>query len=166
MFFTAFFHFLTGEREVPKHIGPTEIGADVPIKESDQDLLRRVSFAERIATILSELSLEEGRVFAVRGQWGSGKTSLKNLVIEQLGSRKGSAEWMDFNPWQWGDGEAIAKALFQQIADKIGGALSSKARSSARTRLSSLSSWRMHQLWRWRHLLDGHCPRQQRSLDG
>lgn len=127
MVFSVFFQFLTGESEVPKHIGPTEIGADVPIKASDQDLLRRVSFAERIATILSELSLEEGRVFAVRGQWGSGKTSLKNLVIEQLGSRKGSAEWMDFNPWQWGDGEAIAKALFQQIADKIGGALSSKA---------------------------------------
>jgi predicted KAP-like P-loop ATPase len=131
MVFSALFRFLTGEREVPKNIGPTEIGADVPIKASDQDLLRRVSFAERIATILSELTLEEGRVFAVRGQWGAGKTSLKNLVIEQLGSRKGSADWMDFNPWQWGDGEAIAKALFQQIADKIGGALSSKARKRA-----------------------------------
>lgn len=127
MIFSAVFRYLKGEREVAKNIGPTEIGADVPIKASDQDLLRRVSFAERIATILSELTLEEGRVFAIRGQWGAGKTSLKNLVIEQLASRKGSADWMDFNPWQWGDGEAIAKALFQQIADKIGGALSSKA---------------------------------------
>ncbi|CAN7627472.1 KAP family P-loop NTPase fold protein [Brucella pseudogrignonensis] len=127
MVFSAFFRFATGERKVPKDIGTTEIGADVPIKASDQDLLRRVGFAERIAVILSELTLEEGRVFAIRGQWGAGKTSLKNLVIEQLGSRKGSADWMDFNPWQWGDGEAIAKALFQQIADKIGGALSSKA---------------------------------------
>jgi predicted KAP-like P-loop ATPase len=127
MVFSAFFRFLTQKREPPKQIAPTEIGADVPIKASDQDLLRRVSFAERIATILSELTLEEGRVFAVRGPWGAGKTSLKSLVIEQLASRKGSADWMDFNPWQWGDGEAIAKALFQQIADKIGGALSSRA---------------------------------------
>ena len=131
MDYFAFFRFSTGERDAPKDIGHTEIGADVPIKASDQDLLRRVSFAERIATILSELTLEEGRIFAVRGQWGAGKTSLKNLVIEQLGSCKGSADWMDFNPWQWGDGEAIAKALFQQIADKIGGTLSSKERKRA-----------------------------------
>jgi len=131
MVLSAFFRFLKREREAPKYIGPNEVGADVPIKASDQDLLRRVSFAERIAIILSELTLEEGRVFAVRGQWGAGKTSLKNLVIEQLASRKGSADWMDFNPWQWGDGEAIAKALFQQIADKIGGALSSKAAKRA-----------------------------------
>lgn len=127
MVFSALFRFLTERKEAPKDLGSTEIGADVPIKKSDQDLLRRVGFAERIATILSELTLEEGRVFAVRGQWGTGKTSLKNLVIEQLASRKGSADWMDFNPWQWGDGEAIAKALFQQIADTLGGALSSKA---------------------------------------
>jgi predicted KAP-like P-loop ATPase len=127
MVFSAFFRFLTGERKHKNTSIPPKIGDDVPIKTSDQDLLRRVSFAERIAIILSELSLEEGRVFAVRGQWGTGKTSFKNLIIEQLGSRKGSADWMDFNPWQWGDGEAIAKALFQQVADKIGGALSSKS---------------------------------------
>lgn len=104
-----------------------EIGADVPIRTSTQDLLRRVQFAERVAVILSELSLDEGRVFALRGSWGAGKSSLKNLVIEQLGKRSNGASWLEFNPWQWGDGDAISKALFKQIADKLGGPFSSAA---------------------------------------
>ncbi|WFU04545.1 P-loop NTPase fold protein (plasmid) [Rhizobium sp. CB3171] len=104
-----------------------DIGSDVPIRTASQDLLRRSKFAERIADILSQLNLDEGRVFAIRGAWGTGKSSLKNLVIEQLAARESGARWMDFNPWQWGDGDAISKALFKQIADELGGPLSSEA---------------------------------------
>ena len=28
--------------------------------------------------------------------------------------------WLDFNPWQWGDSDAIAKALFDEMADHLG----------------------------------------------
>ncbi|HDS1771306.1 TPA: hypothetical protein QEM51_001285 [Pseudomonas putida] len=72
---------------------------------------------------MSELSLREGRVFAIRGGWGFGKSSLKHLVIEQLQARSDGADWLDFNPWQWGDGNAITLALFGQIADRLGGDL-------------------------------------------
>ncbi|MDR6632586.1 hypothetical protein J2X72_001370 [Phyllobacterium sp. 1468] len=104
-----------------------EIGSDVPIRTASQDLLRRVPFAERVSEILCELNLDEGRVFALRGPWGAGKSSLKNLVIEQLNVRPNGANWLEFNPWQWGEGDAISKALFKQIADKLGGPLSSAA---------------------------------------
>lgn len=107
------------------------IGADVPIKIAAQDRLRRTDFAARIAGILSELSLREGRVFALRGEWGFGKSSLKNLITEKLDSRDDGADWLEFNPWQWGDGDAIARALFDQIADKLGGEHSSGARARA-----------------------------------
>ena len=79
------------------------------------------AYANRIACVLSELSLREGRVFAIRGGWGFGKSSLKYLVIEQLQARNDGAVWLDFNPWQWGDGNAITRALFGQIADRLGG---------------------------------------------
>ncbi|MGK9283149.1 KAP family P-loop NTPase fold protein [Sinorhizobium meliloti] len=108
-----------------------EIGSDVPIRSAEQDELRRASFAERIAVILSELSLDEGRVFAVRGAWGAGKSSLKNLIIEQLKARRDGTTWLEFNPWQWGDGDIITKALFEQIADKLGGPFSPGARKRA-----------------------------------
>ncbi|MGO7898904.1 P-loop NTPase fold protein [Rhizobium ruizarguesonis] len=108
-------------------VNGTDIGADVPIRKASQDLLRRVNFADRIAAILSQLTLEEGRVFAIRGEWGAGKSSLKYLIIESLDSRKNDASWLEFNPWQWGEGDAIAKALFKEIADTLGGDLSSAA---------------------------------------
>ncbi|WP_371999571.1 P-loop NTPase fold protein (plasmid) [Tistrella mobilis] len=82
------------------------IGADTPIRDSSQDLLRRNDFAARIATVLSATSLDEGRIFAIRGGWGFGKSSLKHLVIEQLKARDNKVPHLDFNPWQWGDGDA------------------------------------------------------------
>ncbi|PVZ81198.1 NTPase [Serratia sp. S1B] len=98
-----------------------KIGAEAPIQTAHEDRLRRVEFAARIADVLSELSLREGRVFAIRGGWGFGKSSLKNLITEQLDTKSSGADWLDFNPWQWGDGDAIARALFGQIADRLGG---------------------------------------------
>ncbi|EHD3095314.1 TPA: AAA family ATPase [Salmonella enterica] len=97
------------------------IGAEVPIRTASEDRLRRGEFAARIADVLSELSLREGRVFAIRGGWGFGKSSLKNLITERLDAKSSGADWLDFNPWQWGDGDAIAGALFSQIANSLGG---------------------------------------------
>ncbi|UTD55096.1 KAP family P-loop NTPase fold protein [Halomonas sp. MS1] len=96
------------------------IGAEAPIRAATQDRLRREDFANRIAGVLSELNLREGRVFAIRGGWGFGKSSLKNLITEKLDSRNDGADWLDFNPWQWGDSDSIARALFGQIADSLG----------------------------------------------
>lgn len=106
------------------------IGAEAPIREASEDRLRRTNFADRIAGVLSGLSLREGRVFAIRGGWGFGKSSLKNLITERLDVNDG-ADWLDFNPWQWGDGDAIVRALFGQIADRLGGEYSKPALARA-----------------------------------
>lgn len=99
----------------------SEIGSEAPIRTKSEDRLRRADFADRIAGVLSELSPREGRVFAIRGGWGFGKSSLKNLITERLEARNDDTGWLDFNPWQWGDSSAIARALFGQIADRLGG---------------------------------------------
>lgn len=103
------------------------IGADTPIRAASADRLRRGQFADRIANLLSELSLREGRVFAIRGGWGYGKSSLKNLITEQLDNRKDGADWLDFNPWQWGTADVITRALFSQLANRLGGEHSRQA---------------------------------------
>lgn len=104
-----------------------ELGTEAPIRTKGEDRLRRVGYAYRIAEVLSELSPREGRVFAIRGGWGFGKSSLKNLVIEQLEDRDKHSNWLDFNPWQWADGNSISRALFGQIADGLGGEHSQQA---------------------------------------
>ncbi|MDN7519460.1 P-loop NTPase fold protein [Burkholderia sp. AU45251] len=122
------------------------IGAEAPIRTASEDRLRRADFADRIAGVLSELSLREGRVFAIRGGWGFGKSSLKNLITERLDARDNGADWLDFNPWQWGDGDAIARALFGQIADRLGGEHSKAAldRAEALRRYGAILTEREH----------------------
>lgn len=104
-----------------------EIGSEAPIRTKAEDRLRRAEYADRIATVLLQMSPREGRVFAIRGGWGFGKSSLKNLITEQLRNRDDGASWLDFNPWQWSDSSAIARALFGQIADRLGGTHSKNA---------------------------------------
>lgn len=96
------------------------IGAEAPIRTTSEDRLRRADFANRIATVLSAVTPREGRVFAIRGGWGYGKSSLKNLITERLDDKQG-ADWLDFNPWQWGDSDTITRALFSQMAARLGG---------------------------------------------
>ncbi len=80
--------------------------------------------------MLSELSPRDGRVFAIRGGWGFGKSSLKNLIAQRLDAREG-ADWLDFNPWQWGDGDTITRVLFSQMADRLGSEYSPSALARA-----------------------------------
>lgn len=110
--------------------GDGEIGAEAPIRTASEDRLKRANFASRIAGVLSELSLREGRVFAIRGGWGFGKSSLKFLVTEQLKANK-QADCLDFNPWQWGEGDYITRALFGQMANCLGGKHSATALARA-----------------------------------
>lgn len=107
------------------------VGAEAPIRTASEDRLRRTDFADRIANLLSELSPREGRVFAIRGGWGFGKSSLKNLIAERLDARDDGADWLDFNPWQWGNGDTITRALFGQMADRLGGEHSEAAHARA-----------------------------------
>lgn len=96
------------------------LGADEPIRSVKDDLLQRGKLANRIADILESSYGATGRVFAVRADWGVGKSSIKNLVIESLQERDSQAKWLEFNPWQWGDYQAISRALFHEIASKLG----------------------------------------------
>lgn len=108
------------------------VGADVPIRHAVQDLLSRTSLASRIAEQLAVPGSREGRVFAIRGGWGFGKSSLKNLVIEALGNADAKITYLEFNPWQWGDADTIARALFQQMASRLGGAHAPEAEERAK----------------------------------
>ena len=61
--------------------------ADRPITSSGQDMLRRGPFASGVARVIDEVRLmEDSSVRAIVGPWGSGKSSLINLAVGELGS--------------------------------------------------------------------------------
>lgn len=61
---------------------------DLPIKNINDDLFNRASFAKNIADIIYNLEKskieDQGIVFGLNGSWGSGKSSLINLIKGDL----------------------------------------------------------------------------------
>jgi predicted KAP-like P-loop ATPase len=50
---------------------------------------------------------KDSLVVAIYGQWGSGKSSLKNLIVEELKSATNSTNILNFNPSSWPASDGI-----------------------------------------------------------
>lgn len=91
--------------------------ADNPISTASEDLLQRSKFVERIVREIDMIDASQGYVMAVMGQWGSGKTSVLNLVKERL-SNSGTI-LVDYNPWLLSGVEELVDGLFREINAKL-----------------------------------------------
>jgi len=58
--------------------------ADRPIRSRDEDQLYRRKFAEELASAVRRWKGKDSLVIALYGPWGSGKSSIKNMVIDAL----------------------------------------------------------------------------------
>lgn len=58
--------------------------ADLPIKKSERDLVGRMSFVENLSGLLKSAASPDPLVIGLYGAWGSGKTSVINLVENEL----------------------------------------------------------------------------------
>src|SRR3972149_2544884 len=101
----------------PKH----PFSADRPITSAKEDRLRRTVFAESLASAIKGWKGNDSLVLALYGSWGSGKSSIKNIVLESLRkSKKTCPEIVEFNPWQWAGQEQLAEAFFREIGIALG----------------------------------------------
>lgn len=91
--------------------------ADNPISTASEDLLQRSKFVERIVREIDMIDASQGYVMAVMGQWGSGKTSVINLVKERL-SNSGTI-LVEYNPWLLSGVEELVDGLFREINAKL-----------------------------------------------
>lgn len=73
-------------------------------------------------------------MLALYGQWGSGKSSLKFMVLDSLRSERATVPYVvEFNPWQWAGQEQLAQAFFREIGKPLGRREESdQARASAK----------------------------------
>ena len=91
--------------------------ADNPISTSSEDLLQRSKFVERIVREIDMIDASQGYVLAVMGQWGSGKTSVLNLVKERLSNSE--TILVEYNPWLLSGVEELVDGLFREINAKL-----------------------------------------------
>jgi hypothetical protein len=90
--------------------------SDKPIRGKSEDLLGRVKFAEQLSRDLQAWSGEDSLVVALYGAWGSGKTSLKNLILEaNLRKRSRTLPLMEFNPWRLSGTGGIRTCFFREF---------------------------------------------------
>ncbi|MEV4544730.1 KAP family P-loop NTPase fold protein [Micromonospora echinaurantiaca] len=91
---------------------------DNPITEASQDLLDRRDVAAALADNLRYVDASMGYVVGVLGPWGSGKTSLLNLVRERLSSDP-ALPVLDFNPWMFSGAEQLVESFFTEVAAQL-----------------------------------------------
>jgi predicted KAP-like P-loop ATPase len=92
-----------------------------PILSRKSDLLDRTPFADQIADAIRGWIGRDSLVVGLYGEWGTGKSSLKNMVLESLtADRQTSPYIVEFNPWQWAGQDQLAQAFFREIGKELG----------------------------------------------
>lgn len=95
------------------------ISPDLPITKSSDDKLNRQTFAESLAHVLLQSFFPASFTIGLYGAWGSGKTSLLNMVIEQVESKDNNVIVLRFNPWLCSDPKQLITQFFKQLASAI-----------------------------------------------
>ena len=93
-----------------------ELWRDKPIDSLDEDTLGRANFVRSAAEVIARSwSADEGTVIGLLGPWGSGKTSLINLIEQDLTERFGDWHVAHFTPWSASDEAGVMAEFYAAI---------------------------------------------------
>lgn len=101
--------------------------SDSPIQKSSQDQLRRSDFALKLAKSLISYADKDSLCIGLLGPWGSGKTSLVNMVINDIQEESKDLPEekqpiiLRFNPWNFTSSDQLLHQFFMMLADQFTG---------------------------------------------
>lgn len=91
-----------------------------PVLKAEDDRYGYTAIAEGLARSISALDENVSTVIGIEGQWGSGKTSLLNLLTDHLKARvPTTTEIVVFSPWVNSPDESPVNALMMTIAARL-----------------------------------------------
>jgi hypothetical protein len=95
-------------------------GFEGPVLKAKDDRYGYTAIAEGLARSISALDENVSTVIGIEGQWGSGKTSLLNLLTEQLKTQvPANTQIVVFSPWVNSPDESPVNALMMTIAARL-----------------------------------------------
>ncbi len=92
---------------------------DPPIRRKKEDRLNRARFAEALAEQIASAPGSGGVVFGLLGPYGSGKTSILNMVEETLKETTENPVVLWFNPWLFSGTEQLVEHFFEELAAQL-----------------------------------------------
>lgn len=99
--------------------------ADRPITKAEQDRLNRAVFSKYLARCVLDHQSPESLVIGLHGGWGAGKTSIINLMLEELNSA--GANMFDeerpiilnFSPWSYSGQNQLIYSFFRRLSSEL-----------------------------------------------
>jgi predicted KAP-like P-loop ATPase len=83
--------------------------------------LGRAKFAAHLAANIRAWDGRDSLVIALQGGWGTGKTSVKNMVLEHLRANPSRCpQIVEFSPWQVSGTGTLAGNFFQELGSVLG----------------------------------------------
>ncbi len=99
--------------------------ADRPIRTIQQDRLGRSQFATYLARCILDHQNPESFVIGLYGAWGSGKTSIINMTLEELHSAASNMLdeekpiILNFSPWSYSGQQQLIYSFFRRLSSEI-----------------------------------------------
>lgn len=99
--------------------------ADRPITKSEQDRLNRSVFAKYLARCLLDHQDTQSMTIGLYGGFGSGKTSLINLILEELEFASTNTEddkkpiILNFSPWSYSGQNQLIYSFFRRLSSAL-----------------------------------------------
>ncbi|HVX15911.1 MAG TPA: P-loop NTPase fold protein [Pirellulales bacterium] len=104
---------------MPNVAGTLNFSADRPISDLSGDLLGRGPFAVALANAITAWKGNDSLVLGIYGPWGSGKSSVKNMVISLLKHQEAAPSIIEFNPWEWSGDNRLLEVFFEEVETAI-----------------------------------------------
>jgi predicted KAP-like P-loop ATPase len=101
--------------------GPLHLIPDAPIASPGFDRLDRMAFVRSFAEAVRAVRGTDSVVLALAGPWGSGKSSLLNLIAGELEKTAGQQPPLvvRFNPWWFSGTQQLVAAFLQQLGAAV-----------------------------------------------
>jgi hypothetical protein len=92
-------------------------------KEVEYDLLNRTNILQQLFETIQSLSPQTKLVIGLEGEWGSGKSTLinlvKNSIIEDKIAKNSCIVIDDFDPWHYNDEKSMLRAMLESILNSV-----------------------------------------------
>lgn len=120
--------------------------SDKPINTKEYDCLNRTTFSKQLAQAIMSYTTSDNFAISLCGKWGSGKTSILNMVVEEINvltsvlKDEEKPVIVKFNPWNYSDCAQLISQFFVSIQSELKIDTGNKGLKSVGEALESYSS--------------------------